>query len=159
MTVSDVQTSPHPPRIGLGGTIARLRQLEPLQQLGGTGSRLVPGKLREAPGEAEVLAPGEVRVDGGVLAGKADPEPHALGVTPHVVPQDLGLSAVRRQDRGEDPHRRGLARTVRAEQPEDASRRHLEVDAPEGLHLAESLRQSFDPDRHVGHGGHALAGD
>jgi len=155
----DVQPAPHASRIGLGGTVCGLRELEPLQQLVRAAGGLAPRQLREPPREAEVLTPREVGIDGRVLARETDPEAHALRVVRHVVTEHLGPAAVRREDGREDADRRRLAGAVRAEQAEDAPGRNLEVDALEGLYLAEPLRQSFDLDGGARHAAHALAGN
>ena len=49
--------------------------------------------------------------------------------------------AVRGEQRGQDPHRGGLARPVRAEQGEHRARRDLEVDSVQHHRVAERLSQ------------------
>ena len=114
--------------------------------------------MREAPDELEVLAAGQVAVDGRVLAGEADVVADGIGVARDVDAEHLGVTAGRVRARREDADGRGLAGTVRAEQTEDRSRRDLEVDAAEGLDVAEALLEPDGADgclRGVGfHAGH-----
>jgi hypothetical protein len=58
------------------------------------------------------------------------------------VAEDLDRALVGRDERGEDPDRRRLARAVRAEEADDLARRHLQVDAVDGHRVAEALAQS-----------------
>ena len=79
------------------------------------------GLVGEPADEAEVLAAGEVLVDGGVLAGQADALAHRLRVLGHVDAEHGGPPGVGAQDRGEDAHGGRLAGTVGTEQAEDGA--------------------------------------
>ena len=84
----------------------------------------------EAADHLEVLPAGQVLVDGRVLAGEPDALAHLRRLPGHVEAGDGGRPVVRRE-RGQDPHRRGLAGAVGAEETEDASRVDREVDSAE----------------------------
>ena len=87
-------------------------------------SRRLPAKLREkiasgrfrsfrgeslqASEEPQVLPPGQVLVDGGVLAGDSDELSDLVGMRGDVDPEDGGAAAVDRQQRGQHLERVGL---------------------------------------------------
>ena len=54
-----------------------------------------------------------------------------------------------RRDRGDHPHRRGLAGAVRAEEPERLAAAYGHVDPAHGLEVAEGLPQPARPDHRV----------
>ena len=74
----------------------------------------------------------------------------------HVAAEHERPPAVGTDQRGQDPHRGGLAGTVGPEQPEHAADRHGERDALERLDGAEALHEVFRDDgrlaRHPGGG-------
>ena len=96
----------------------------------------LPAHVREPADHADVLAPGEVLVDGGVLPGQPDDPPHRLGLLDHVVTEDGGVPRVGAQDGGEDAHGRRLAGAVGAEQAEDGALLDVQRDAVERAHVA-----------------------
>jgi hypothetical protein len=65
----------------------------------------------------------------------------------YVVPADPGLPAVRFQQGGQHPDRRGLAGAVGAEQGEDGAGPGGEINAAQRLRAAEALGQRFRLDR------------
>ncbi len=71
------------------------------------------------------------------------------GSATHVDPVDQRRAGVGAQQRGEDPDRRGLAGSVRAEQAVDRATRDLEVDTAEGDVVAEALDQAGGVDRQI----------
>jgi hypothetical protein len=75
------------------------------------------------------------------------------------VAEDLGHAAVRREDRGEDADRRGLAGPVRAEEAEDRPAGDVEIDPVQRDDVPEPLAQSLDVDRGVSHEGVLSHGD
>jgi hypothetical protein len=95
----------------------------------------------------EVLPAGEHVIDRGELAGQADRLAHLAGLRGDVEAVHRGGARVGLQQRRQDPHQRGLARTVRAEQREDAPRPHVEVDAPQHVQVLERLLDALHPDR------------
>ena len=107
----------------------------------------------ELPDHLEVLEAGQVLVDRGVLAGEPDLGPQRVGVLDDVQPGDAGGAAVGLQQRGQDPHRGGLAGTVGAEQAEDRARLRGEVDAAQRVHLTVRLLQALHGDRVIAHAG------
>ena len=110
----------------------------------------------EAAEHPQVLAPGQVLVDGRVLAGEADRLAHRLRLAEDVEAGDACAAGVRLQQRRQDADRRRLARSVRPQQAEDGAFLHLEVDAVEGAHLA--LARAVDLDESFGFdGGHAFS--
>ncbi len=94
----------------------------------------------------EVLAAAEHLIDRGELAGQADRLPNVSGLGGDVEAMDRRDARVGLQQRRQDPHERGLARTVRAEQGEDAPRPHVEVDAPQHVQVLEGLLDALHPD-------------
>ncbi len=101
----------------------------------------------------EVFSTGEVLVDGRELTGKADQFADDIRLGRDVVTQHPGHAAVRLQHCRENPHSRGLASSVRTEQPEDRALFHGEADTVEGPDvLAERLVQilKFNGERHAG---------
>ena len=86
----------------------------------------------QQPGDhLQVLAAGLQLVDGGVLAGQADPVADLAALADDVVAGDQRPPAVRRDQRGQDPHGRRLAGAVGPEQREHAAARNPQVDAVE----------------------------
>ena len=66
-------------------------------------------------------------------------------------PTTRALPRVGLEQRGQDPHRGGLAGAVRAEQAEHAARAGGEVDAAERAHRAVRLLEPLDDDRIISH--------
>jgi hypothetical protein len=83
----------------------------------------------------EVLVAGEVFIHRRVLAGQPDLATHGMGVGQHVDPSNRGPAGVRFQQGGEHPYGRGLAGTVRTEQPEHRAAGHGQVDPVERHHI------------------------
>src|ERR1700677_1966628 len=69
---------------------------------------------------------------------------------------DPDLAAARRHLAAEDAHECRLASAVLADQRMDLARLHVKIDAAQGAHAAEGLRDGFQP-REFGHG--ALSGN
>ena len=116
-----VEPAPHAAGVGLGRAAAGVGEVEPLQQLARPGPGGPTLHAVEPADHLEVLGPGQVLVDGGVLAREPDPAAHPVGVSQHVDARHLGAAAVGHQQRGQDPHRGRLARPVGAEQAEDGA--------------------------------------
>ena len=116
----------------------------------------VLSEMGQPADKTQVLTAGELLIDGGILPGQPDVRSHAYRIPDHVQPEHSGRARVRPNDRGQDAHGCGLARAVRAEQPEHAAGRDREVhpvqcdDVPEALGDADD----FDCGRvwHVRHG-------
>ena len=106
----------------------------------------------------EVLAAGEVGVDGGVLPGEPDPATHGVGLLDHVVAQHLGSAFIGIEHRGQHPHHGRLAGAVGPQQSEHRAGLDLEVDPVEGDHLVVPLLDAFHHDRVVRHAGDSGTG-
>jgi hypothetical protein len=85
--------------------------------------------------QPQVLAAGRLAVEAARLGDDADRFADPGRFAQDVVARDLRRAAVRVSERGEDLHRRRLARAVRPEQAEDRPRRHREGEAVERLHV------------------------
>ena len=101
-------------------------------------------------------------------AGQADGGSHLLRVPDDVEAEHAGLAGVGCLDGRKDPHGRGLAGAVGAEQAQYAAGLDRQVDAVQGDDAAEVLDQPVGGDRRVSHvraglrqpeqGQHAVAG-
>jgi hypothetical protein len=69
----------------------------------------------EPADQLEVLPAGQQLVDCGKLTGQADDRAQRGGIGHHVVTRHPGPAGVRPEQRGQNAHQRGLARTVGAE--------------------------------------------
>ena len=98
----------------------------------------------EAPEHHQVLAAGQVLVDGGVLAGQADLSPQRSRVAHDVEAGHVPAAPVGRQQRRQDADGGRLPGSVGAEDAQHGAGRHLEVDAAQGLHVAVGLAQPAD---------------
>ena len=124
----EVEPAAHPARVRLRLAVGGLGQPELVEQLVARArARRARDEVEQPAEQLEVLAPGEHLVDRVVLAGEPDPVADLGGVARDVEAGDPRAPGVGAQQRAEDPHRRRLARAVRAEQPADAALRHLEV--------------------------------
>ncbi len=121
-----VEATAHAARVGLEDAVRRVGQAELLEQLVGPGPGDLAAQVAQAADHADVLAAGQVLVDGGVLAGQPDDAAHDVGLARHVVAEDGGRALVGFEDRGQDAHRRGLAGAVGTEQAEHGARLDLE---------------------------------
>src|SRR5262249_9384436 len=65
----EIDAAAHPARVRPHGPVCRGGKLEPLEKGIRAAGDLAPRKMDEPSDQAEVLAPGQVGVDGGVLAG------------------------------------------------------------------------------------------
>ena len=148
-----VETPPHAPRVGAGGAVGGVPQLEPVEQVIGAGPRELARQLGEPAREPQVLGPGEVGVDRGELTGEADQVAHLVGLVDHVAPEHPGPAGVGVQDRREDPYDRRLARAVRSQEAEHGARGDVEADAVDCVDVPEVLDELLNPDCAF-HGGH-----
>jgi hypothetical protein len=152
-----VEAPPHAARVGAHRPVGGVAQVETREQLVGARPHVGAAHLGEPADETQVLAAGEVGVDGRALAGEPDLKAHLRTLAHDVVAHDLGVAAVGAQDGGQHAHRGRLAGAVGAEQAEDAARRHLEVDAVERRDRAESLGQPFHQDGCIRHEGSSFS--
>ena len=124
-----------------------LRPSEGIQELSGTHAGRLLVVAEETAQQDQVLQAREVLVDGGVLAGEADPAADLVGLADDVVAEDVGLAAVGAQQGGEHLHGGGLAGAVRAEDAVDRAGRHRQVDSVDGPGLTERLHEARGLDR------------
>ena len=109
---------------------------------------------RQAAEHHEVLGAGEHVVDGGGLAGEADPLLDALGIADDVDAGDDGGAGVGAGEGREHVDGRRLAGAVGAEEREDLAAGDLEVETVEDDLASERLSQAPDVD---GGGCHRMA--
>ena len=147
-----VQPPAHAARVGLQHTITGTGQSEFLEQLVGPARGHLAAQVGEPRHHVDVLPAREVLVHRGVLAGQPDDATHRVGLGDHVVAEDRGASRVGAEDGGEDAHDGGLARPVRAEQPQHGAGLHLEGDPVERADVAagEDLHELVGLDRQPG---------
>ena len=125
----DVEPAPHAAGVVLDQPAGRVGEPEALEQLARARLGLGPLEAQQPAEQDQVLAPGEVLVDGGELAGQADEAAHRVGLAHDVVPEHARRAGVRAQQRREHPDRRRLAGAVRAEHAVDRAAAHGQVDA------------------------------
>ena len=111
-------------------------------------ARVAAAQAREPGEEAQVVAHGEHRVHARFLRREADQPLSLLRETGDVDAAHEHGARVGPAQARDDRHQRGLARPVRAEQPEDGPRPHLEIDAGEGGRAAVRLVQPGDGQHH-----------
>ena len=148
----EVEPAPHAPAVGASGPVGGVDEIEALEELVGAGTDRPRGEVREQPDHLQVLVAGEVLVDGGVLAGETDLLAYGLRIPVDGHSEHFGETAVVAEDGREDPHRRGLAGAVGAEQAEDRAGGHREIDAGQRDDGTKPLFEVFDSDGvfHVG---------
>jgi hypothetical protein len=154
----EVEASAHPAGVGAGDAVAGLGEAELLEQLAGAPVDLLRRQVRELADEREVLAPGEVLVDRGVLTGETDLGPHELRVVAHVDAEHARRAVVGTQQRREHAHGRGLAGTVGPEEPEHLTLAHLERDPLHGFDVTEPLHEVVGDHCQLCHPFHAIRG-
>jgi hypothetical protein len=69
----EVEAATHAAGIGLHDPVGRVGEVEALEQLSRTPLRLTLGQVVEATHHDKVLGPGQILIDGGKLAGEANP--------------------------------------------------------------------------------------
>ena len=151
---AEVEPATHAARVRLDHPVGGVGQLELLEELVATPPGLGARELVEAPEHPQVLASGQVLVDGRELAGQADDRAELLGLLDDVETGHGRVPRVGPQQGRQDPHGRGLAGTVRPEETEDRALLDAEVEAVERTNLvlaaAIDLDQAFGGDD--GHG-------
>jgi hypothetical protein len=148
---AQVEAAAHPARVGLDRAVGGVGELEALQHLVGPPPGLGPWQVVEAADQVEVLPPGEVLVDGRVLAGQPDDRAQRLGVADDVEAGHPGRARVRVEQGGQDPDDGGLAGPVGPEQAQDGPGGGGQVDPVHRLDGAEGPAQVLGDDRCVAH--------
>jgi hypothetical protein len=83
--------------------------------------------------EVEILVDFEIVVDAEEVGHVADVRASLGGMAQDVDARDLGLAAIRRDQRCQRPNRGGLARAVLTDEAVDGARRHLHVESIERI--------------------------
>ena len=134
----DVEPAPHPAGEVLDELAGRLRQPERVEQLAGAVLRRLAAQPEQAADEDEVLAAGEVLVDGRELAGEAHEPAHGVGVVDDVVAEHARAAGVGRSSVA----RMRIVVVLPAPlgpQAVDRAAADAQVDAVDGARLAERL--------------------
>ena len=137
---------PHAARVGLHKPVARLVELEAVEQSARPLGRALLAEVIEAPDHLEVLEAGQVLVDRGVLPRQADLRAQRRGVVLDVEPHHAGLAGGGREERRQDAHRGRLAGAVRAKQAEHRPALDAQVDSAERLHVLVRLGEAVGLD-------------
>jgi hypothetical protein len=131
---ADVQPAAHPARVGLARPIARVGEVERVEDLLGPDRGRGFAHTKEAGLDDQLLAAGGRAVGAAGLGHVADLLAHFVGLAGDVEAGNPGRPGRRRQERGEDPKRRRLAGAVRSQEAEDLPGLDLEVDTRHGFH-------------------------
>ena len=128
-----VKAPAHPTRVALCQPATSIGQVELFEQLLGTQAGCAPPHAGQLPDHHEVLEPGEQPVQGHVLSRYADALANLSRLAADVATGDSRPSRVGYRTCCQDTHGRRLARTVRAEDREDAALGHRQVKAGQCL--------------------------
>src|SRR5207248_2715080 len=101
--------------------------------------------------EVEILAAGQLVIEGRVLEHQPDPLPYARRITHDVDARNPRAARGRAQQSAEHRDGRRLARAVGAEKAEYLARLHVEVDTPDRLDVAVLLHEAAGLDHSLGH--------
>ncbi len=145
-----VEAAAHSSGEGLHQAVGVVGKAQPLEQLVGARSRHRAGQVIEAPHELEVRAGGEQAVDRGGLACQPDPRADGGSIGHDVEAVDPRAARAGLGERGEDAHRRGLAGAVVAEQSEDGTGRHVEIQVAQRPEVAIALAEAVGDDSRRG---------
>jgi hypothetical protein len=146
-----VDPAAHAARVGAHWPVGRLAQLEALEQLARARRGRPARQVDEPSDQTQVLASGQIAVDGRILSRQTDPLPHGLRLADDVETEHLRPTRVGQQHRRQHADGGRLAGPVRAEQTEHRPGGDLEVDARQRLDRAEPLAQALDADRRLRH--------
>jgi hypothetical protein len=116
------------PHLAIGG----LRQADPLEQFLSSPLALRARKALQRRLELEMLAPGQQRVESGLLERRADRRAHLGALPDHVEAGHRRSTRRRGQERDQHVHRCRLAGAVRAEEAVDLAGSDVEVDPVDG---------------------------
>jgi hypothetical protein len=137
----EVEPTPHAAGVGSGRLLGRLDQIETLEQIAGAPPAFQAPEVVQVGHEDQVLLAGEQVVDRRELAGDADRGTDRVWVAGGVVAADAHDAGIGADEGREDLDDGGLAGAVGAEQREDRSLGHVEVDAVEHELIAVGLAQ------------------
>ena len=134
-----------------------VRELDEIEQRVGPLPDEPAGQAEVPAVDEQVLADGQLDVEGVLLRDHAEPGPDRGPVADRVAAEDGQLAAGRRRDAADHPHRGGLARPVRPEEAERLAAVQVEIDPVHRREIPEPLGQAAGADEHftVGHPIHA----
>ena len=132
--------------------VRAVRELHELQQGGGPLPDEAPRQAEIPAVDEQVLPHGQLDVEGVLLRHHAQPGPDRRAFLDRIAAEDGQLPAGGRRDAADHPHRGGLARAVRPEEPERLPAVQVEVDAVDRSEAAELLGQAAGLDEHLGFG-------
>ena len=138
----DHEPAPHPARERLDPVPGPVGEGDEVEEGHEEGLQRLAGGPREvARVDPQVLHDREVGVEVVVLRNDADPRPHPAARSRHRLAEHGQLPAARRRMAEDHAKGRGLAGSVRTEQPEAPAPGHLEIDAVDDGVAAETLQQ------------------
>ena len=129
----------------VGAPVGKVLDAEPVQPVARLAARPVRCHAVQRGEVRELIEHAHPRIEAALLGEVAPRRPRqgpAVGPSPG---DDAGVGL---EDPQDDPHRRRLARPVRAEEPEDLAARDVEREAVEGDDGAESLVKLVDREGH-----------
>jgi hypothetical protein len=145
----DVEPPAHSAREVLDQTGAGVAEPERLEQLVGACLGLGALEPQQPAEQDEVLAPRQLLVDRGQLAGQADEPTDGVGLLHDVTPEHAGLALVGPQQGGQHADRGRLAGPVGSQDAIHRAARNGQVDAVDGTNAPEGLDEAggFDGER------------
>ena len=103
-------------------TAGAVAELDEVEQFGGPLAGVATADVEVPRVDDQVLEHGQLGVELIGLGHDADPRPDRAAVSLRIEPEDAQLAVRHRRHAADHPHRRGLARPVRAEEPERLAR-------------------------------------
>ena len=146
----ELEPALHAARQPARATAADVPQVDQLEDLAGPPPARAPEHPEQRGDEVDVLADGQVRVQGERLRHVADPLAGLAAEAARAPRPGPDLAARRAQGAGHHPDGRRLARAGRADDPEDGARRHGQRDAVDRELIRELDGRVVDHDGGVG---------
>ena len=144
---AEVELAAHAARVALHRPVGVLGQVDLAQHHVGGSASGMSAVTEQATDHHEVLAPGQRRLDGSVLAGQADDPANELGSRVGIDARDVQRPTVGLQQRGHRLDECGLAGAVRSEDGGHLAGRGDQVETCQGVHVAIALGQADGFDR------------
>ncbi len=132
--------------------LGAVRELDEIQQRGGPLADDAPGQPEVPAVDEQVLPDGQLHVEGVLLRHHAEPGADRRAVPDRIAAEDAQFPAGRRRHAADHPHRGGLTRAVRPQEPEGLAAVQVEVDPVDRGEAAEPLGQAAGPDEDLGFG-------
>ncbi len=124
----EVEPSLHASRVAGDLAVACVGEPDALEEIVRASASLILPHALERRLEAEVVPPGQERIERGFLEGDTDQRAHLRPFLDHVVAPDAGRPGGRRQQRRQDVDGRGLAGAVRSEEAVDLAWCNRKID-------------------------------